>query len=54
MGNGSDYMGTWSRTLSGRKCKPWNETVYQGKDELFPDKTVADAENYCRHTSGNY
>jgi len=55
--DGRQYVGTASRTMSGRSCQHWNsqsphEHVFTEID-FFPDRnsgaTIADVSNYCRN-----
>ena len=41
------YNGTISTIASGLKCKQWDSTDHRDK-EMYPEKTVREAENYCR------
>ena len=51
---GLTYMGTQSRTILNAICQRWSKQVphnHQRRSaEMFPDKTIPDAENYCRNT----
>ena len=49
-GNGAKYMGGAKTTRGGRACIRW-DSVDASTDEDFPDKTKADAEDYCRNPS---
>jgi hypothetical protein len=50
-GDSRNYTGNWPITANGFKCKSWVDTSIGEDPALFPDDTVADANNYCRHTS---
>jgi hypothetical protein len=51
IGDSRNYTGNWPITARGLKCKSWVDTTIGEDPALFPDDTVADARNYCRHTS---
>ena len=50
---GLTYMGTQSRTRFNTICQRWTEHVphdhVRRSAQLYPDKTIEDAENYCRN-----
>ncbi|XP_053381483.1 uncharacterized protein LOC123557124 isoform X2 [Mercenaria mercenaria] len=48
----SSYSGQWNTTRSGIACQPWNSLEPHDHelflDSQFPDRSVAEAHNYCR------
>ncbi|CDW58563.1 Hepatocyte growth factor-like protein [Trichuris trichiura] len=44
------YKGTTARTIHGYQCERWQDVkMHNFRDHHFPDKSVADANNYCRN-----
>lgn len=51
--NEADYQGRVSVTKSGKKCQSWSSQTPHAHSftdpNMFPDTTIGDAANYCRH-----
>lgn len=53
-GTANDFMGQLSTTISGRNCQVWDQATLDYfdkfilKDEVFPERSVQKAQNYCR------
>ena len=54
--DGADYSGTLSVTTNGKKCQRWDSQTPHDHTRTapvdFPDRTLAEAENYCRNPDG--
>jgi len=52
-------MGMVSVTVNGKQCQKWSSNTPHpvssrfSRDELFPDGSVAAAENYCRNPASD-
>ncbi|CAH1776938.1 unnamed protein product [Owenia fusiformis] len=53
---GREYVGTKSTTLKGHTCQRWDSQTphshTRNNPDNFPEKTLADAANYCRNPDG--
>ena len=53
---GTAYMGSVSRTKSGKACQRWSSQTPHDHDHTsdteYPDSSVSEAANYCRNPSG--
>ena len=62
---GKEYSGRIGKTCDGRKCVPWARSIHKlrklpnmstthgGILNKFPDRSLADAVNYCRNPSND-
>ncbi|XP_064625602.1 uncharacterized protein LOC135486600 [Lineus longissimus] len=51
--NGLSYSGRENRSSTGLLCLPWKDSLFWRHSD-FPDGTVTEASNYCRHPDTYY